>query len=70
LIPAIRIVNEDFAPKIVTVVFPPERQNVSVKNAAIGSYPLGRKRLKDCQLDQEVETPSGYILKKPTEWNI
>ena len=68
LVPAIKLVNEKFAPKIVTVAFPPMRSNLTVSNAAVGSYPLGRKKLKDCQLPETVISISGYKLKIPDEW--
>ncbi len=68
LVPAIKLVNENFAPKFVTVAFPPMRSNITVSNAATGSYPLGRKKLKDCQLPAIVNSLSGYPLQIPAEW--
>lgn len=68
LVPAIRLVNENFAPKFVTVAFPPMRSNITVSNAATGSYPLGRKKLKDSQFPETVTSLSGYELKIPDEW--
>lgn len=68
LVPAIRAVNDDFAPKKVVVLFPPSRSNQSVKDAAKGSYMLGRKKLKDCQLPETITSLSGYPLRRPIEW--
>lgn len=70
LVPAIKAVNESFKPKYVTVVFPPTRRNETVANAAQGSYPLGRKRLQDAQMDETVISLSGYKLEKPNEWKV
>lgn len=68
LIPAINMVNNQFSPKKVCVAFPPSRHNISVADAATGSYTLGRKRLLDCQFSNEVEDANGFKLKKPDTW--
>jgi hypothetical protein len=68
LVPAIKIIAEKFYPKYVAVFFPPNRQNVSVKSVAAASFQLGRKKLKDCQLPDEIMLANGYVLKRPSEW--
>ena len=68
LIPAILSVNKHLPPKKVTVIFPPFRHNRSVALAAKGSYELGRKRLKDCQMEDTVISTNGFALEKPEAW--
>jgi uncharacterized LabA/DUF88 family protein len=70
LVPPIRAINDAFnnKNKRVTVLFPPKRFNNSVSYVAKGSEIIGRKRLKDSQLEDRVKKADGYILTKPIEW--
>lgn len=68
LVPPIRAIHSNFPKKSVFVAFPPKRHNVTVANAAKGSMIIGRKKLVDSQLPDEVQKPGGFILRKPTEW--
>ena len=68
LVPPIRAIHNNFPKKSVFVAFPPKRHNVTVANAAKGSMIIGRKKLVDSQLPDEVQKPGGFILRKPTEW--
>ena len=69
LVPPIKAIHENFEHKRVFVIFPPKRHNNSVSLVARGSMTIGRKKLADSQLDQEVKKKDGYIIKKPTEWS-
>ena len=68
LVPPIKSVHDNFKKKRVFVVFPPKRHNASVSLIAKGSMTIGRKKLVDSQLPNEVQKRDGYILKKPNDW--
>lgn len=68
LVPPIKAVHENFSQKSVSVFFPPARHNNSVAAVAKGSLIIGRKRLADFQLPDEVSKKDGFVLKKPMEW--
>ena len=68
LVPPIKSVHFNFPKKRVMVGFPPNRFNLNVKNAAKGSFMIGRKSLKDSQLPEQVVKPNGYILHRPATW--
>jgi len=68
LIPPIREIKSLFPQKRVIVAFPPGRQNISLQKVAHASFIIGRKKLLDSQLPDEVPKPDGYVLKRPTEW--
>ena len=68
LVPPIKSIHNNFSDKRVFVAFPPKRHNSSVSLVAKGSLVIGRKKLVDSQLPNEVPKRDGYILRKPTEW--
>lgn len=68
LVPPIRAINDNFKHKRVFVAFPPKRFNNSVSLVANGSMTLGRKKLLDSQLDEEVTKKDGFKVKIPQEW--
>lgn len=68
LTPPIREVHRLFNNKRVFIAFPPKRHNSSMALVAKGSEIIGRKKLVDAQFGEEVESNTGYKLKKPKEW--
>ncbi len=68
LVPPIKSIHQIFTNKRVFVGFPPQRENVSVKNVARGCLTIGRKKLLDAQFPMEVVKKDGYILKRPNSW--
>lgn len=68
LTPPIREVHRLFNNKRVFIAFPPKRHNASMALVARGSEIIGRKKLVDAQFGEEVESKTGYILKRPNEW--
>ena len=68
LVPPIKSVHENFPNKRIFVAFPPKRHNSSVALVSKGSMVIGRKKLVDSQLPNEVQKKDGYILRKPKEW--
>lgn len=68
LVPPIREIHGHFKNKKVIVAFPPKRHNISLSKIAKGSFIIGRKKLKDSQLPEEILKPDGYKLTRPVEW--
>jgi uncharacterized LabA/DUF88 family protein len=68
LVPPIKIIHKNFPGKRIFVAFPPKRHNSSVALVSKGSMVIGRKKLIDSQLPNEVQKDDGYILRKPKEW--
>ncbi len=68
LVPPITLIHSKFKNKRVTVIFPPNRHNNSVKNVAKGSFILGKQKLKQSQFPDQITLKSGFILQKPNEW--
>jgi uncharacterized LabA/DUF88 family protein len=68
LVPPINAIHAQFKGKRVMVGFPPNRHTNSVEIAARGSFVIGRKKLKDAQLPDQVKAKTGFILDKPEEW--
>ncbi|HRK00938.1 MAG TPA: NYN domain-containing protein [Ignavibacteria bacterium] len=69
LIPPIKAVQNQFPDKRIVVAFPPERFNKSVKEVAKGSFIIGKSKLQNSLFPDELMSKSGFLLKKPTEWN-
>ena len=53
----------------VIVASPPARHSSQLTNAATAAFTIGRKKLKDSQLPDEVVKPDGFVLRRPTQWN-
>ncbi len=68
LVQPIKAIHENFTQKRVFVAFPPKRFNNSVGLVAKGSEIIGRKKLVDSQFPPEVTKSSGFVLRKPNEW--
>ena len=68
LVPPIKAIHNLFAQKRVFVAIPPKRHNSSVALNAKGSIIIGRKKLVDSQLPEELTKKDGFILRKPSGW--
>ena len=68
LTPPIKEVHELFKDKRIFIAFPPKRHNSSMGLVAKGSMIIGRKKLVDAQVDEEVISKTGYKLRIPTDW--
>jgi uncharacterized LabA/DUF88 family protein len=68
LIPPIREVHSIFKNKRVVIAFPPKRHNKVLAIAAKGSFIIGRKKLVESQLDEEIISLTGYKIIKPKNW--
>ncbi|SEG00217.1 NYN domain-containing protein [Halpernia humi] len=69
LVPPLKVINSQFKDKRVFVAFPPKRNSVALKNQSKGSMVIGRKTLKESQLEEAIKNKFGYILTKPNEWS-
>jgi uncharacterized LabA/DUF88 family protein len=68
LVPPIRAIRSKFPNKRVGVYFPPKRHSIQLKNNVDFSGLIGRKKLRDSQLPDQIVKPNGYILRKPEHW--
>lgn len=68
LVPPLKIINSQFKDKRVFVAFPPKRNSVALKNQSKGSMVIGRKTLKESQLEESIKNKFGFKLSKPKEW--
>jgi len=67
-IPVIEYIHKIKPDKIVTVFFPPKRNNGAVTAVAKGHTDIGRKRLKDSQFPIDMQNKIGDPLHKPVTW--
>ena len=61
-------VRERYPQKRVIASFPPNRVSKQLRGAATASFVIGRKKLADSQLPDEIIKPDGYILRRPERW--
>jgi uncharacterized LabA/DUF88 family protein len=69
LVAAVRKVREVRPKKKVIVAFPPERVSVLLRRAASAYFRIGRRRLAESQLPEEVAKADGYVLRRPSHWS-
>lgn len=61
-------VREYFPEKRIVAAFPPSRNSVQLKRAAQATFTIGRAKLRDSQMPDEVPLPSGVVLRRPSRW--
>ena len=64
----IQMVRDRFPNKRLIVAFPPKRHSDQLRRVAHGYIVIGADSLRQNLLPDEIETPTGFILKRPTEW--
>ena len=69
LTPPVRATLDRYPEKRVIVASPPARHSAQLTDAATAAFTIGRKKLKDSQLPDEVVKPDGFVLRRPTQWN-
>ena len=69
LTPPVLATLNRYPEKRVIVAFPPARHSSQLKDAATTAFTIGRKKLKDSQLPEEIVKPDGFVLRRPTQWN-
>ena len=68
LAPAVEAVIGSGSGKRVVVAFPPNRDSKKLESVASAAFRIGRKKLADSQLPDEVPKPDGFILRRPAKW--
>ncbi|MBN8853637.1 MAG: hypothetical protein BGO55_12060 [Sphingobacteriales bacterium 50-39] len=68
LVPPVAAIRSLFPQKEIWVVLPPGRESNALKKVASGSFVLGKKKLQQSQLPNEVTSKYGMVLKKPPSW--
>jgi len=69
LVPPIKAIKACHPHKRINVAFPPGRASAWLKQAADGECMIYKGTLKKSQLPEEITTASGFVLRKPIEWN-
>ena len=65
----VQAVRQRYPNKRVIVAFPPARNSVQLHKAANAAFRIGRKKLKDSQLPNQITKPDGFVLQRPARWN-
>lgn len=68
LVPPVQLIHSRFPVKRVIVASPPDRHSLRLASVANASFVIGRKKLQDSQLPNELTKPDGYVLKRPSQW--
>ena len=64
----VRQIRNRFPNKRLIIAFPPARRSAELKKAARGHFVIGADKLRQNLLPNEITTPSGYVLKRPSRW--
>jgi uncharacterized LabA/DUF88 family protein len=68
LVPPIRAVKRQFPRKRIVVALPPGRTSVQLRKIAHASFSVSATTLEASLLPDAVETPGGFVLRRPSEW--
>ena len=68
LVPPVEAVRARFPAKRIIIASPPERHSVRLAAAANSSFTIGRKKLQDSQLPEQIAKPDGFVLSRPASW--
>jgi len=68
LVTPVREIRERFPDKRVIAAMPPRRHSHDLARAAHGHFQIGEQNIRKSQLPDEIETESGFVLKRPATW--
>ncbi|NTU49921.1 MAG: NYN domain-containing protein [Desulfobulbaceae bacterium] len=68
LTPPVQMIRNRFSDKRVIVALPPSRHSHQLTQAANGAFTIGEVKLRKSQLPEQVVTPGGYVLQRPSHW--
>ncbi|MCB0532591.1 MAG: NYN domain-containing protein [Saprospiraceae bacterium] len=68
LIPPILAIKSEMPQKQIGVYFPPKRHSIHLEKLVDFSGLIGKKKLRDSQLPDNIKKPGGYILNRPDSW--
>lgn len=60
--------RELFPDKIIVVAFPPKRYSIELDNAANSAFHIGRKKIADSLLPEQIIKADSFVIKRPAEW--
>ena len=68
LVPPVEAVRARFPAKRIIIASPPARHSAKLAAAANVCFTIGRKRLQDSQLPDNITQPDGFVLTRPASW--
>lgn len=68
LVPPVEAVRARFPAKRIIIASPPARHSTKLAAAANACFTIGRKRLQDSQLPDNITKPDGFVLTRPGSW--
>jgi len=68
LVPPVMEVRARFPEKRIIIANPPKRHSVRLAEAANICFTIGRKKLQDSQLSDQITKPDGFVLTRPASW--
>ena len=69
LVPPVSMVRQRYPQKRIIIASPPDRHSAKLAGAANACFTIGRKKLQDSQLPDQVTKPDGFILSRPATWS-
>ena len=70
LVGPIQSVLTRYPDKRVIAAFPPDRKSKHLRQVVNASFTIGRNKLRDSQLPNNVTRADGFVLKRPPSWTI
>ena len=64
----VRQIRNRFPNKRLIIACPPTRRSEELKKAAHGHFVIGVDKLRQNLLPDEIATPGGFVLKRPSRW--
>lgn len=68
LVGPIQAVLARYSDKRVIAAFPPDRKSKHLRQVVSASFTIGRNKLRDSQLPNEVTRADGFVLRRPASW--
>jgi len=68
LVPPTREIRTRFPTKRIVAAMPPRRHSHDLATAAHAHFQIGEQKIRKSQLPEEIETKSGFVLKRPANW--
>jgi hypothetical protein len=65
----VQAIRTRYPSKRVVLACPPARQSKRLEAVAHACFRIGRKKIQDSQLPDEVMKPDGFVLKRPSKWS-
>ena len=65
----VQAVRERHQDKRVVVAFPPRRNSAALRSVATACFTIGRRKIADSQLAEQITTPTGFVLSRPPTWS-